>query len=57
MRTYTDEVRVAAVVFIYAWTRSTIEVAHSRYLFCERRGSLIPIRRNVNLDFETKYVL
>ena len=35
-------------------TRSTIELAHFRYLFSERRCSLTPIRGNVNLDFEQK---
>ena len=35
-------------------TRSTIEVAHSRYFVSERRGSLTRNRRNINLDFEKK---
>ena len=38
-------------------TRSTIEVEHFRYFVSERRGSLSPNRRNVNLDFETKRFL
>ena len=33
-------------------TRSTIELAHFRYFVSERRSSLIPNRRNVNLDLE-----
>ena len=37
---------------IKEWTRSTIEVAHFRYFVSERRGSVTPNRRNVNLDFE-----
>ena len=35
-------------------TRYTIEVAHFRYFFSERRGFLTPHRRDVNLDFEKK---
>ena len=35
--------------------RSTIEVAHFRYLVFERRGSFIPNRRNANLDFENNF--
>ena len=35
-------------------TRSTREVAHLRSFVSERRGTLIPNRRDVNVDFETK---
>ena len=36
-------------------TRSTIEVAHFSCFFSERRWSLIPNRRNVNLDFDFSF--
>ena len=40
--------------FLIISTRSTIEVAHFRYFVSERRGSLTPNRRNVNIEFEKK---
>ena len=35
-------------------TRSTIEDAHFLYFVSEKRGSLTPNRRDVNLDFDKK---